>query len=81
MKVFRFKINSSVVIVNVGVILVQVGLLLAGWMTDNQELVEQMLTPAQLMIFSSIQAALNLFLRVTHVTGKKPVEIISKETE
>lgn len=79
MKIFRLKINSSVVIVNVGVILITLATLALGWLTDNQELLASILTPTQLLALSAVQAAVTLVLRTTSVTGNKPIEILPKE--
>lgn len=79
MKIFRLKINSSVVIVNLGVILITLATLALGWLTDNQELLASILTPTQLLALSAVQAAVTLVLRTTSVTGNKPIEILPKE--
>ena len=80
MKIFRLKINSSVVYINVAYILVMLATGLVGWVTDNQELLKATLSPGQLMVFSTIQSLITIWLRTTNVQGKKPIEIIPKDT-
>lgn len=79
MKIFRLKINSSVVVVNFGVILVALATLAIGWLTDNQELLASVLSPTQMLAVSAVQAAITLLLRTTHVSGNKPIEVLPKE--
>lgn len=81
MKIFRIKINSSVVVVNGGVLLVVLGSLLVGWLTDNQEMMKAILSPTQLLILSGVQSALTIWLRTTNTQGKKPVEVLSKDSD
>lgn len=80
MKIFRVKINSSVVLINVAYILVMLATALVGWTTDNQELLKATLSPSQFMIFSTIQSIVTIWLRTTQVKGNKPIEILPKDT-
>ena len=80
MKIFRVKINSSVVLINAAYILVMLATAVMGWITDNQELLKATLSPGQFMIFSTLQALITIWLRTTNVQGKKPIEIIPKDT-
>lgn len=80
MKIFRVKINSSVVLINAAYILVMLATAVTGWITDNHELLKATLSPSQFMIFSTIQSLITIWLRTTNVQGKKPIEIIPKDT-
>lgn len=80
MKIFRVKINSSVVLINVAYILVVLATAVVGWATDNQELLKATLSPSQFMIFSTIQSLITIWLRTTNVQGKKPIEVVPKDT-
>lgn len=78
MKIFRLKINSSVIVVNLGVVLAALATLALGWVTDNQALLESILTPAQLLTLSAVQGIVTMILRSTNVTGAKPIEVLPK---
>lgn len=83
MKIWRLKINSSVVIFNGVAILAAIATLLVGYLTDNQAMLKELLTPQQLLVVTLIQSTVTMWLRNTHVTGQKPIEVVpaSKETE
>lgn len=79
MRVFRIQINSSVIVVNLGVLLAALLTLLIGWLTDNQQLLATILSPSQLLTLTAVQSFVTLLLRSTNVTGAKPFEILPKE--
>lgn len=79
MQIFRIKINSSVVLINVAYILVVLATALIGWATENQELLKATLSPSQFMLFSTIQSLITIWLRTTNVRGNKPIEIVPKD--
>ncbi len=80
MKIFRLKINSSVVLINAAYILVMLATAIVGWATDNQELLKATLSPGQFMVFSTVQSLITIWLRTTNVQGNKPIEIVPKDT-
>lgn len=83
MKLWRLKINSSVIVFNGLALLAALAALVVGYLTDNQDMLKTILSPTQLMIVTLVQSAITVWLRTVNVTGDKPIEIItdSKETK
>lgn len=81
MKIWRLKINSSVVVFNGLALLVALATLLVGYLTDNQVMLKEILTPTQVMVVTVIQSAITMWLRNVNVTGDKPIEIVPGSSE
>ena len=81
MKLWRLKINSSVIVFNGLALLVALATLLVGYLTDNQAMLKEILTPTQVMVVTVIQSAITMWLRNVNVTGDKPIEIVPGSSE
>ena len=81
MKIGRLKINSSVIVFNGLALLVALATLLVGYLTDNQAMLKEILTPTQVMVVTVIQSAITMWLRNVNVTGDKPIEIVPGSSE
>ncbi len=81
MKIWRLKINSSVIVFNGLALLVALATLLVGYLTDNQAMLKEILTPTQVMVVTVIQSAITMWLRNVNVTGDKPIEIVPGSSE
>ncbi len=81
MKIWRLKINSSVIVFNGLALLVALATLLVGYLTDNQAMLKEILTPTQVMVVTVIQSAITMWLRNINVTGDKPIEIVPGSSE
>lgn len=78
MKILGIKINSSVVGFNLITFFVMAIGSLAAWLTENQAALQDIFSPEQVMGIVAIVNLINLILRTTNVTGKKPVERVDK---
>ena len=54
MKIWRLKINSSVIVFNGLALLAALATLIVGQITDNQAMLANLLTPVQVVIISLI---------------------------
>lgn len=76
MKLWRLKINSSVIVFNGLALLAALATLIVSQITDNQAMLANLLTPTQLLMLTLFQSGVTMWLRNTNVTGQKPVEIL-----
>ena len=83
MKLWRLKINSSVIVFNGLAVLAALATLIVSQITDNQAALTNLLTPTQMVCVTLFQSGITMWLRNTNVTGQKPIEILpatSKDT-
>jgi hypothetical protein len=81
MKIWRLKINSSVVTFNLGLFLVTAGLYLASWITGNQQILTDIFgveTAGMILMITNIATVI---LRNTNQQGLKPIEVLPSATK
>lgn len=78
MKILNVKINSSVISFNLLALVAMLIGTLGAWVTDNQQLINEVLTPTQAMVAVGVVNMVNLYLRTSNVQGKKPIELVDK---
>lgn len=81
MKLWRLKINSSVIVFNGLALLAALATLVVSQITDNQAVLANLLTPTQLILVTLFQSGITMWLRNTNVTGQKPIEILPAATK
>lgn len=78
MKLAGIKINSSVVGFNLLALITMALASLGVWLTDNQAALQDIFSTEQVMGAIAIVNIINLILRTTNITGKKPIEKVDK---
>lgn len=76
MRIFNLRINSSVITFNLSAFIVIALTYLTSMVTENQDIINQIFTPTQSMAILGVVSVLTMWLRVSNLQGKKPVEVI-----
>lgn len=79
MKVWRWKINSSVVIFNSGLFILMAGIYITALITGNQAILNEIFGPEVGGIIVMIASAINIKLRTSNLQGLPPIQVITPE--
>lgn len=79
MKIWRLKINSSVITFNLSVFLVAALIYVTGWITGNQELVKDIFGPETSGAILMVTNILSVLLRSSNLKGLPPIEIVKPD--
>lgn len=74
MKIWRLKINSSVVIFNLGVFLFIALSYITGFITGNEALIREVFGPTTAGLITMIGNLITIWLRSSNLKGLPPIE-------
>lgn len=79
MKIWRVKINSSVVSVNLGVFLAMAAAYIVAFITNNMAVLTEVFGSETTPAFVMVANILTIWLRLTNVQGLPPVTVDKPE--